>query len=246
MLMASLGRVVTILLCGMLLDVGRLSAAPLAGGAGYEYATGPDGLATRSIYGLVGADVGSSSLALSMAHFDDHQLGGGESLTAASRWAIVPAVGIRLSGSGYRTYGQSQGWRLATGPEFSLARMSVGLLYARSHTNDPASSNAETAELGVPLGLGLTSHVSASVIEQSGYRNATAGAVGLTWAPRHFLELSSSVGFASRSTVTTVTQPSTHHLLPLLGGGDTGGTPESRTSSTAGMSLRVGARLTAP
>ena len=194
-------------------------AAPLQGGGGFDYYSGPDHQITRSALAVVSAGLGPAcSASLAGIRYDDTIVGTGNAYLAGFGVRLATLASLRAWGTRYVGDGSFGASRLKAGPQLNLpGGQSLGLYYMRYSDNADGKSNGVSGELETPLLANLSAQVSASQATAQGDQHSTQASVGLRWAVVHQFELGGELGLA-RGGAATGFVPSRGPLDQLLGG----------------------------
>lgn len=182
-------------------------AAPLSGGAGLDYSSGPHGKTTKSVLGFLTLGLGRGDATIAGARYDDSEVGNGVSGTAnvgvpVAKTMFVRAIGTRFLGD--ETY---RAWRLKTGPQFVLpGGQTLGLYYVHFEDNAAATSTSVAGELKIPMGESLSAQAGAIYgALPDGLTNYQAS-FGLNWlVAKHLLFVSELGAGENVTTISTST-----------------------------------------
>lgn len=230
--------------------VGAATAAPLTAVGGFDHYAGALGQSTNAIVGAVVVGAGGGDLMLAGVRYDDNFAGRGVSVTGGLGVPVAPMMKLRVNGTRIIGDESFRAWRAKVGPQFALPRgQSVTLSYAHYQDHLGARSNGAVAEATTPLVPSLTGRASASYATAPQGPPALQGSLGLGWSVVRNLELSGEIGLA-RNSSGAAGQPSPGGGplggLPLLGGGNNGGSSDPARAREVDTTVLLGLRVTLP
>lgn len=181
----------------------RVIAAPLSGGAGIDYSSGPNGQTTKGALGFLTLGVGRGDATTAGARYENSQVGNGVSGTLnvgapVAKTMFVRAIGTRFLGD--ETY---RAWRLKAGPQFVLPRgQTLSLYYVHFEDQAAGTSNSVAGELKIPMGENLSAQAGATYGALPNGLTNFQGSIGLNWVVAKHLLLMSELGAGEN--VTTI------------------------------------------
>ncbi len=168
---------------------GTAQAGPIAAGAGADYFSGPGGETNKAAVAFGSASLLGADLTIAGARYDDNQIGRG--VTGIGSVGVPLGVSTKIRVTGARSIGDDtyRGWRVKTGPEFTLpGGPTLGLYYTHTSDNLPTTSNLASGEIDVPLHSAISAQGSLAFGSLPDGQNTRQAGLGLRVSPsRHFL-----------------------------------------------------------